>query len=48
MVFDLELHEAHVGRVCELCDDAQSWKQSVKMRKKNRDISCLVFSSQSL
>lgn len=28
MVFDLELHEAHVGRVGELGDDAQGWKQS--------------------
>lgn len=27
MVFDFKLHEAHVGRVRELCDDAQTWEQ---------------------
>ena len=35
MVFDFELHKAHVGRMGELCDDTQSWEQSV--RKKNRE-----------
>lgn len=28
MVFDFKLHEAHVGRVGELGDDAQGWEQS--------------------
>ena len=28
MVFDFELHEAHVGRVGELRNDAESWEQS--------------------
>lgn len=28
MVFYFELHEAHVGWVCELSDDAKSWEQS--------------------
>lgn len=27
MVFDFKLHEAHVGRVRELCDDTQTWEQ---------------------
>ena len=33
MVFDFELHKAHVCRVGELCDDAQSWEQSVGGKK---------------
>lgn len=33
MVFDFELHKAHVGWVGELCDDAQSWEQSVGGKK---------------
>ena len=28
MVFDFELHKAHVCWVGELCDDAKSWEQS--------------------
>lgn len=33
MVFDFELHKAHVGWMGELCDDAQSWEQSVGGKK---------------
>lgn len=28
MVFDFELHKAHVGRMGELRDDAERWEQS--------------------
>lgn len=33
VVLDFELHEAHVGRVGELCYDAESWEQPVKSQE---------------
>ena len=37
VVFDLELHEAHVGRVGELGDDAEGWEQSGEERGRPRE-----------
>lgn len=33
VVFHFELHKAHVGWMCELRDDAKSWKKSGKKKK---------------
>ena len=38
MVFDFELHEAHVGWVCELSDDTKSWEQSVEKEHIERQL----------
>lgn len=41
MVFDFKLHEAHVGRVCELRDDAESWEQPERGGKRHSErIAC--------
>lgn len=37
MVFDFELHKAHVGWVGELCDDTKSWEQSGEKKHTNRE-----------
>lgn len=34
VIFDSELHKTHVGRVCELRDDAKTWKQSAEQNYK--------------
>ena len=46
VVFDFELHEAHVGWVGELSDDAEGWEQSGRTEKRDTikflDIECLL------
>lgn len=37
VIFDFKLHETHVGRVCELCDDTKPWKQSAEQEYKQLD-----------
>lgn len=37
MVFDFELHKAHVGRVGELRDDTKSWEQSGRKKHRERE-----------
>lgn len=37
VVFDFELHKAHVGRVGELCYDTKSWEQSVRKKKRETE-----------
>lgn len=37
MVFDFELHKAHVGRVGEFSDDAKSWEQSGEKKHDDRE-----------